>query len=345
MEGARLKGDVVVIGAGLVGALIAYALADSGRRVAVLEAGSAGQAVTARITGLVTPQLTAAGLPGTLRGVDEMTNLALRLGVAPRSCRVLHLATRRTDLDTLHEFHQSFSGDRPKLFWETQPGGLPTGYTAGLVAHYSVLVDVMTLVARVLQHPNITVRENAEVQSLEWRSGRVAVLANGYTVQSPALVLATNAFVGLLSPYLVDAVRLARGYTWTSKPINEGAELQEHLQKVLPTPFMIDDGQMLVVQTPDLRLHVNAWRLVDGANTDPADDVGRFLKEYLPELQSQGQTQGSCVTTVTSDGAPLVGRLTGEGAVYYAVGAGVYGPAWAPVIAGRVVQMIDETTS
>jgi glycine/D-amino acid oxidase-like deaminating enzyme len=45
-------------------------------------------------------------------------------------------------------------------------------------------------------------------------------------------------------------------------------------------------------------------------------------------------------TTVTRDGAPLVGELVGEGKVLYAIGAGMYGPAWAPVIAERIAGLL-----
>ncbi len=345
MGAVRQRGDVVVVGAGLVGALVAHALASLGRRVAVLEARCVGQGATARAVGLVTPQLTPAALPGTVRGVDEMTNLALRLGMAPNSCRVLHLATRPAGLDALREFHQSFGGDRPKLMWEARPSALPAGFTAGLISHYSVLVDVAALTAKLLQHPNITVRENTEVHALEWHAGKLVVLAHGVTVYCAALVLATNAYVGLLSPYLADAVRLVRAYAWTSRPLGDQPVLAERVRQVLPTPLMIDDGQLLVAQTPDRRLRINAWRPVDGASADaadPADDALRFLHEYLPELLGQMQDRRSGVVTAMPDGAPLVGRLVGDGAVFYAVGAGVYGPAWAPVIARRVAQMVDE---
>jgi glycine/D-amino acid oxidase-like deaminating enzyme len=342
MGDGKQNDEIVVIGAGLIGALIAHTLASRGRQVAVLEAQRAGQGATAHAVGLVTPQLTQAALPGTLHGVDEMTTLSMQLGMVPRSCRVLHLATAQVGVDALQMFCTSYGGDRPKMVWETQPGGLPAGFTAGLVVHYSVLLDVAALTKKLLLHPAITVRENAEVHALDYHAGKLVVLAHGYTLRCAALVLATNAYAGLLSPYLADAVQTARGYSWTSRQLNDQPALMDRVQKVVPVPLVIDDGQMIVSQTPDDRLRINAWRTTDDEGADPAEDVLRFLHEHLPELLNYTQDHRSGVTTVARDGAPLIGKLVGDGAVFYALGAGVYGPAWAPAMVERVARMMNE---
>ena len=85
--------DVLVIGAGLIGAMIAQQLANGGRRVAVVDAQKIAQSATRRAIGIATPYLTPAHVADTARGVDIITNLALRLVVSPRACRVMHLAT------------------------------------------------------------------------------------------------------------------------------------------------------------------------------------------------------------------------------------------------------------
>jgi glycine/D-amino acid oxidase-like deaminating enzyme len=89
-----------------------------------------------------------------------------------------------------------------------------------------VLFDIAGLTKKLLEHPRIIVRENAEVQALEHRGARVLVLAQGYTLQCAALVLATNADGGLLSPYLADAAQAAHGYTWLSRPLSDQPDLE-----------------------------------------------------------------------------------------------------------------------
>ena len=45
-------------------------------------------------------------------------------------------------------------------------------------------------------------------------------------------------------------------------------------------------------------------------------------------------------TTVTSDGAPLVGRLVGDSNVWHAIGLGPYGLAWAPIAADKIAGLV-----
>ena len=354
MDAGNQTIDAVVIGAGLVGAMIAHHLANAGKRVAVLDARKAAQGATSRAIGLATPQLAQTALPDTLSGVDDLTSLAIRLNIEPSSCRVLHLATEQADVDALREQFESFRGDRPRLNWEPSSGALPEGFNGGLVVGYSVLFDIAALTRKLLDHARITLRENAEVQALEYRNGRSLVLAHGYTIPCTALVLATNAYTGLLSPYLADAVQAARGYSWLSRPLNDQPALAKQAQKVVPMPLIIDGGRLTAAVGQDHRLRVCAWRPVSVARGDPrgdtrADpeiDVQRFLHRYLPDLLDQTQECRSGVTTVTLDGKPLVGRLAGDGAdsgaVFYAVGAGHYGPTWAPIIAERIASMVNE---
>jgi glycine/D-amino acid oxidase-like deaminating enzyme len=107
-------------------------------------------------------------------------------------------------------------------------------------------------------------------------------------------------------------------------------------------PLIIDEGRILAAQGLDKRLRVSAWRPTSDANADPAQDVQRFLHDYVPDLLSHTQECHSGVTTVMPDGMPLVGKLAGDGAVFYALGAGHYGPAWTPIIAERITEMLNE---
>jgi glycine/D-amino acid oxidase-like deaminating enzyme len=342
MDASNQTIDVVVVGAGLVGAMVAFHLAEDGRRVAVLDAQRVGQGATSRAIGLATPQLATPALPDTVRGVDALTMLAMQLNLSPRSCSVLHLSSGLAGTDALREWARSFSGDRPHLSWETRPDKLPDGFAGGLVAGYSVQFEIATLTKRLLEHPKIVVRENAEVQALEYRGARILALAQGYTVQCAALVLATNAYAGLLSPMLADAVQMARGYTWLSRPLDDEPSLAEQVQKAVPMPLMIDDGRLLAAQELDGRLRVSAWRPVSDADADPAQDVQHFLHEHLPDALSHTEGRRSGMTVTMPNGMPLIGRLAGDGAVYYALGAGHYGPAWAPVMAERILTMLNE---
>ena len=153
---------------------------------------------------------------------------------------------------------------------------------------------------------------------------------------------ATNAYAGMLSPYLADSVRVARGVAWSSRPLERESALMERMMQVAPMPLAIDHSQMLVTQTVDWRLHINAWHWDDHTDDDPAEDVQRFLRAFLPELLEFTEEWRSGITTITQDGAPLVGRLTGEGVAYYALGTGMYGPAWAPILAEQIAELVQQ---
>src|SRR5687768_8906787 len=61
MSLSQTTGDVIVVGGGVIGCLVARALADAGRRVVLLEAGSElGGAASSAAAGLLSPQMEAA---------------------------------------------------------------------------------------------------------------------------------------------------------------------------------------------------------------------------------------------------------------------------------------------
>jgi glycine/D-amino acid oxidase-like deaminating enzyme len=339
-----MDADILVIGAGLVGACIANRLAGDGLRVAVVDAGGIGQGATRRAAGLATPRLTSEHLADTARGTDAITNMALRLGVVPRACRVLHLTSKPADVDALRERLDALNGAtaNPKLTWETEPGLVPEGFGGGILVHQSALIDPVALTTKLLQHSNIAVQENVEIQSLEWHGATLTALSQDHTIRASAAVLATNAYAGTLSPYLADAVDVVRGIMWSSHPLERESVLLERMLHVAPMPLVIDRAHLLVTQTVDWRLRINAWHWDNHNNDDPAEDVQRFLRAHLPELLEYTEEWRSGTTTVTHDGAPLVGRLAGEGRVFYALGAGMFGPAWAPIMAEQVAELVKE---
>jgi glycine/D-amino acid oxidase-like deaminating enzyme len=335
----RKDTDVLIIGAGLVGAMVANQLADKGLHVAVVDANGVANCATRRAAGLATPQLSAATAVDTARGVDIITNTVLRHGLTPRACRVLHVASTPGGTDALRALYEGLQG-RLKMSWETKPGVVPEGFTAGVLVHHSLLLDLAALTAKLLQHPRIAMQPNVEVQSLESDRGMMNALASDYTIRSDTVVLATNAYAGLLSPYLADAARVVPGVAWSSRPLEKENAIMQRMLQVVPMPLVIDGAHLLVTQTLDWRLRVNAWDWDGPDDDDPAEDVQRFLRAHLPDLLDYTDQWVSGAATVTQDGVPLVGQLAGEGRVIYALGAGMYGPAWAPIIAERVGQMI-----
>ncbi|MFC1466025.1 MAG: NAD(P)/FAD-dependent oxidoreductase [Candidatus Brachytrichaceae bacterium NZ_4S206] len=329
-----LTTDVLVIGAGLAGAMIAAHLADRNVHVGIVDAQRVGQAATRRALGLATLSPHRAHIQETKYGLERLKRLTTQHGALLQSCSVIHLATdpeRRRALRQLVEVAPDAS-----LEWTTQPDLLPPGFDGGLLVHDSALVDIDLLLVRLLRHPNIAIRQYAEVFRLESVGDVTYALCKDLTIAARCVVLAANAYVGLLSPYLADSVRGARGAVWSSQPLHAGAPGYPYTGM----PLLFDDAQFALMPGRDGKLHGAAWLWRErDADKDPSEVLRRFLKRFglgKPEQTSEWSTG---VTTTTDDGAPRVGRLDVEGNMLYALGLGAYGLAWAPVVAERIAAL------
>lgn len=93
--------DVLVIGAGFTGAMIAAQLAEHGADVSVIDALPVAGGATRRALGLATTSLNPAHVQDTATGVQRLTHIATQHGVLPQPCRVLHLASTPVRADAL----------------------------------------------------------------------------------------------------------------------------------------------------------------------------------------------------------------------------------------------------
>jgi glycine/D-amino acid oxidase-like deaminating enzyme len=333
--------DVLVIGAGFTGAMIAANLAEHGAQVSVIDALHVAGGATRRALGLATPSLNPAHVKETAQGVQRLTHLATQHGVLPQAGRVLHVASTAARADALRLNGLSLPGTQFK--WETSPSLVPSGFGGGLSVDGSAVLDIGMLTTKLLQHRGITVHTGIEVSQLEFHEGRMMALAAGYTIRANSVVLATNAYCGLLSPYLADSVQFARGVLWTSRMIevNPAGE-DDDADDVVPIqmPLLVDNGKLTVVPGTDGRVRLAAWQWDEPLTSDPTDDVQQFLSQHMPHLAQHTELWQNSVTTMTRDGAPLVGKLDGEGRVFYAVGLGLYGLAWGPIVAERVAGLV-----
>jgi glycine/D-amino acid oxidase-like deaminating enzyme len=328
--------DVLVIGAGVTGAVIASTLADAGMKVAVMEALNVGGGATRRALGVATLDPREAHLADTARGLTLLKQIAARRGVMLQSTPALHLSTSPEREAGLRERAGAHSDSH--LEWMTDSRRLPEGFAGGLLAHDSAMVDLDLLVMRLLQHPNITVRQGAEAFELQFHKGRTLAQAQGYTVPAQHVVLATNAYSGLLSPYLAESVRMARGMVFTSHPLNGNVPGHEQPAAQHALPILLNDASLMLAPARESRVKAAAWAW-DGSDADPYFMLRAFLRRLGGDLSQQAAQWNIGVTTVTDDGAPLVGRLAGEGRVLYALGLGPFGLAWAPIVAERIAAL------
>ncbi len=325
--------DVIVVGAGIVGATIAYRFASAGACVSVVDAISPAASATRHALGLVVPSLTPRALKPTLDGIAPLQHIAETLGVACQSVEALCVACNDNEAGALRAALKQVPTDIAA--WTDDTSLIPAGGVGAAVVRCALQLDVAALTRHMLQAPRINLHAPVEVNALEDMRGRTAIVADGYTATARYIVLATNAFAGLLSPYLADSVSFAQGIAWTSHVAPPSR---------LPIPIVIADGTFAALQHPDheQRIQAIAWSHHEH-RADPEAHLERWLRPLGVDPIQHMRSRARMVTTTTTDGVPLTGQLGEDGNVLYALGAGLFGTAWAWHMAGQIWQLAAQT--
>jgi len=345
--------DVVVVGAGLVGAAVAARLTRAGLDTAVLEAQSVAGGATGRSAGMVL-----AGLAGhynwavsaygrqvaqavwalTIEGQERLIETAERLAVDIGNTGSLALAVEGTEADALEESATLLQEDGFDARFE--PGDLlGRGFCAALHHPADVTVDGAALTRALLAAEDVLVHERTEVYDLEPEEDGVRVWAQGRNVLCGRVVLAVNGYASLLNPYFTDKVAPTRSLIFATAPLDE---------VTLEQPCCADYGYEYCRQLPDRRLLLGGWRRPQPSSQEQEPELGdvirdrltRFASRYFPEIEMRHADRWSGIMGFTLDGLPLVGRLPDLPQVYFAVGLGGRGLAWAFVVADRLVKLM-----
>lgn len=335
----------VVIGAGIAGAGIARQLARRGVRVTVLEREQPASGGSGNPVGVVRPEpgsagnpiteLTAAGVTWLMRWVDSCEGRDDQGWQVPHDwCGVLRIARDERKHEKMAQ--QAGTADREWLTSVTLEeaarlcGRRPA--ETGFHLPQAGWIVPPALVAAMLDHPRIDVRNDAGVSDL-CRQGGIwqLVLADGSRLQSPLVVLATAFDQGL------GATRLSTGRArgqLSMLPAREGRELRK---------VVCRDGYISPA--------VNGWHVV-GATVQHDDDDGAArcsddeqnferLQRLLPGFAgSAAELRSGRVgwRSTTPDRLPLVGKVD-EG-LYVSLGHGARGVTCAPLLGEFLAAMI-----
>ncbi len=335
-----ITGDVVVIGAGLAGALMAYHLAEARLRVVVLEAkevasGATGRGDRVAFLGTPTPYVALVEKVGeeeahriweaTAENLEEGRRLLDAKAVPYRRSGSLRLAANTEEAYALQrsaEALQAFG------FAAEIEDATELGFVAALRTQDDLLFDPVVLTRRLLDHPNITVQDRTEVQSLQSRGEDVLIWARGAYLRSRAVVIAAGAYAVHLHSFLAKHLRVM--------PI----QAVDCTAEMLPSePLLWRNGHLALQPPIDGTKHrLVAWvRGLDDAVWPLLGDGARLFcpQATLGQLWAAWLAEGQ-------DGLPLVGELPpGEG-LYAIVGLGGWGLSWVFTAARRLAAlMID----
>ncbi len=368
--------DVIVVGAGLEGAAVTARLVREGFDTAVLDAQSVAGGATGRSAGMVLTgpaghynwAVSAYGRQRardiwalTVEGRSLLVEAADRMGVPLAHTGSLALAVDDIEAEALDEsaalmredgFDVRFDADDP----------LDRGFRAALHYPDDVTVDAAALTQALLSASNATVHEGTEVYGMEPERGGVRVWAQGRTVLCRAVVLAINGYAPLLDFYFTDKVAPIRSLILATEP------LAGH---VLKQPCCANYGYEYCRQLPDRRLLLGGWRRPHARPQSAADrehparspsrarakspeseldDVVhtgliQLASRHFPEVETAEVSRWSGVMGFTPDGLPLVGRLPDLPQVYFAVGFGGRGLAWAFAVAEQLLELMLHDTA
>ena len=351
--------DVVVVGAGLVGAAVAANLTRAGFDVAVLEAqgiagGATGYSTGMVLTGLAGHYNWAVSAYGrqkareawelTVEGRIRLVETARRLGVDVENAASLALAVEDTEAEALEESATLLREDGFDVQFD--PGDpLDRGFCAALRYPDDVTVDGGALTRALLVADEVTVHEGTEIYDLEQEGEDVRVWAHGRTVLCGGVVLAINGYAPLFDSSFADKIAPTRSLVLATEPLDV---------VILEQPCRADYAHKYCRQLPDRRLLLGGWqrpRLSDrGRNRETEmddvvqDELIHFASRHFPDVDLHGADRRSGIMGFTPDGLPLVGSLPDLPQVYFAVGLGGRGLAWAFAVAERLVELMLRDT-
>jgi gamma-glutamylputrescine oxidase len=356
--------DVVVVGAGLVGAAVAARLVREGFDTAVLEAQGVADGATGRSAGMV---LT--GLPGhynwavstygreraqetwrlTVEGREQLSATARRLGVPIEHTGSLALAVDDAEAQALEESAALLEEDGFNVEFDPKDP-LERGFRAALRYPDDLTVDATTLTWALLADSRVTIHERTEIRALEPEPDGVRIEAQERTVFCSGAVLAVNGYAPLLDDYFADKVAPVRSLVLATEPLSAA---------ILEQPCCADYGYEYGRQLPDGRLLLGSWRRLRFSDSteyrgtdqeiDPSEATEegllRFALHHFPEVGTYNADRYSGTMGFTPDGLPLIGSLPDLPRAYFGVGLGGRGLAWAFVVAERLVELMLRDTA
>ena len=328
--------DVVVVGAGLVGALVARQLVEKSLSVVVLETQPhAGGMASHR------PALALLGTP------EPYAALVGRVG--EQKALKTWLLTRR-NLEIVAALAASFDGGlnragsfRPvkerlaaelqersvrlltrEGFAVTLEDATEFGMLVGLQTQEDLTFDPAALVDALLDHPDIVLQADTEVQDLRSGLDDVEIFSRKHYMRAKAVVLASGAHTVRLNDRLAHAL--------TVSPLHR---VDCDVQTALPVPFVLDDGQVSIQDCGDF------WELAacpDSPDDDPWELLSQTAAQYCPDAKMLRRYNGWVARS--SDGLPLVGELPDLPHVYTVSGLGPWGFSWAFVAVEALIGLM-----
>jgi glycine/D-amino acid oxidase-like deaminating enzyme len=337
---------VAVVGGGVTGLACALTLAQTGRRVRVLEAGRVGGGASGRNGGFA--------LRGTAVAYDRcpdpelwrltedaLVRLAALAGDAFRPVGSLRLAASEAELEAVHAEYETLRRDGLDSEWRARDELPPALRKVGLGALLHPGDGALEpgrwarRLAALAADAGAAIAEASPVVAVE----ETTVRTGAADVRAEAVVVATDGYTGELLPELGALLTIARNQVIATVPLDE---------MVTPCPVYARGGYDYWQQTPDGRLVLGGSRDVDEAAETTAEEglsrpVQAALEDLLVRLLGELPTithRWSGLLAFTPDRLPLVGELRGRPGLWVSLGYSGHGNVLALACGERLARTL-----
>jgi glycine/D-amino acid oxidase-like deaminating enzyme len=348
--------DVLIVGAGITGALLADSLAAAGVAVTVLDRRPEAAGSTAACTGIVTyeadvefgrlidqvgEERAARSYRACVRGVELVAALA---GTFPDACGFawtpsVYLGTKRRDRARLEsEVRLREAHGLEAAFLDPDAVQAVYGWrsTGAVVTTRSAVIDPVRFARQLLDRAK---QAGAAVCTgitvLDWTAtaSGASVSTSAGTLEAGHVIFAT----GYETPpaFRDDLVSLHSSFAIATPPLPSGARNLEQVVWTTDRPYLYArpaEGNRTVIGGRDLAFQ-NA-HLRDGLLPRRARSLERALDAFLPDTApAQAEFEWAGTFGVTSDGLPYIGARSDAPRALFALGYGGNGIVFSAIAA------------
>ena len=344
--------DIVVVGAGLVGSHLASLLTEAGKDVALVEARHPAAGASGRNAGFVLIGMRDSYAEAIERwGRDEardlwrltdenvrrMRELSERFDLEHEEIGASYIATDEAFALKLRESEKLLIRDG---FAAEYVAGDPLqrGFTATLLQPDDFGIQPASLNIALAESCGATLYDNDEVFDIGRDGSSLHVRTRQHVVRCEKVVLAVNAYAGLMHPFFRPLVEPARGQILVTEPLPKIVNTMG-LVHLLFYFRQLSDGRLLI-GGGQLDYEAEERTYSDEVTPQVQEGIGRILAKHFPEANNGVTRRWAGIHGNTPDGLPIIGHLPDEPEVYFVVGFSGYGNAMGLVAGDRVADLM-----
>jgi glycine/D-amino acid oxidase-like deaminating enzyme len=203
------------------------------------------------------------------------------------------------------------------------------GFIGGIKYKKDASINPMCLLRELLKklktYKNFKLFENHEVFSIETVGEKKLLKTKKNYFHADALVLATNAYSALLSPYFKDKILPTRGQILTTSPVALFMEGPCYANFVLDYFRQLPSGELIIGGFRQLQKESETG-YSDETSLLIQQALEEFLSTHIPKVKDAQIThRWSGIMGFSSDGDPMIGSLPSDSQVYFLGGFTAHG--------------------